>query len=224
MLLEERKPGEAGRDYALRMLRKNIVNLELAPGAKVSESVLAQELGLSRTPVREALVELAKAKIVEVYPQRGCTIAKICFERIREAQFMREALDRAVAERCCALDMAPYRAALQENLAQQAHYWQHLDVEKMFALDNDFHRQLYLAADAAQVFALLSSMTIHYDRVRAVSITAVKKLRIAEEHTEILNAILAKDKPAAAAAVHAHLARYASEQAEMQAHYPQYFG
>ncbi|UQT49404.1 GntR family transcriptional regulator [Flavonifractor plautii] len=56
------------------MLKDNIVRLELKPGSLVSENELAAEMGLSRTPVREALIELSKVKIVEIYPQRGAPL------------------------------------------------------------------------------------------------------------------------------------------------------
>ena len=57
MRITERLPGERGRDYALRMLRDNIVTADLAPGSVVSENELAQQLKLSRTPVREAIID-----------------------------------------------------------------------------------------------------------------------------------------------------------------------
>ena len=89
MYLTERLPRETGRDYALRMLKDNIVRLELKPGSLVSENELAAEMGLSRTPVREALIELSKVKIVEIYPQRGSAIARIDCHMVEEAKFMR---------------------------------------------------------------------------------------------------------------------------------------
>ena len=69
MRLTERSAKETGREYALRMLKENIINLDLAPGSMLSENELSAEMSLSRTPVREALIELSRVKIVEVYPQ-----------------------------------------------------------------------------------------------------------------------------------------------------------
>ncbi len=60
MKLTERDARETGRDYALRMIKDNIIRLELAPGSLISENELAAEMGLSRTPVREALIELSR--------------------------------------------------------------------------------------------------------------------------------------------------------------------
>ena len=60
MRLTQRQPRETGRDYALRTIKDNIIHLELAPGSMVSENELAAAMGLSRTPVREALLELQR--------------------------------------------------------------------------------------------------------------------------------------------------------------------
>ena len=75
MQITPRGPRETGRDYALRVLKENILCLELEPGSMVSENELALQLGLSRTPVREALMSLSKVRLVEVYPRAAAPSA-----------------------------------------------------------------------------------------------------------------------------------------------------
>ena len=70
MRITEQLGRENGRDYALRMLKENIVRLELEPGSSISDREVAAQLSLSRTPVREALLELAKSRVVDIYPQK----------------------------------------------------------------------------------------------------------------------------------------------------------
>ena len=77
MRIEERHYAETARDYARRMLKANIISMELVPGAMVSENELAAQMGLSRTPVREALMDLAQYHVVDVLPQRGSRISLI---------------------------------------------------------------------------------------------------------------------------------------------------
>ena len=101
MRITERDPRETGRDYALRTLKDNIIHLELAPGEKVSENELAVQMKLSRTPVREALIELSKVRIVEIYPQRGSVVSLVDHDRVEEARFMRTVLETAVVELMC---------------------------------------------------------------------------------------------------------------------------
>ena len=85
MRLTERYSKETGREYALRMLKDNIIHLDLIPGSMLSENELSSEMHLSRTPVREALIELSKVKIVEIYPQKGSAVALIDYNLVEEA-------------------------------------------------------------------------------------------------------------------------------------------
>ena len=85
MELLDRQPSENARSYALRVLLHNIITLELAPGSAVSENELSLVLKLSRTPVREALIELSKMGLVDIQPQRGSYIAKIDYELVEES-------------------------------------------------------------------------------------------------------------------------------------------
>ena len=89
MRIDERHYAETARDYARRVLKDNIVEMELEPGAMVSENELAAQMGVSRTPVREALMDLAKCRVVDVLPQRGSRIALIDYALVEEARFAR---------------------------------------------------------------------------------------------------------------------------------------
>ena len=77
MRILKRLPRETASDYAYRMIKDNIIRLELKPGSPVSENELAAELGLSRTPVRESLIALSKAKVIEITPQKRSVVAPI---------------------------------------------------------------------------------------------------------------------------------------------------
>ena len=96
MKLLEKLPGENARTYAVRVLMDNIIRLELAPGSSVSENELSVRMNLSRTPVREALIELSKLELVEILPKRGSYITRIDYDLIEESRFMRLTLEAAV--------------------------------------------------------------------------------------------------------------------------------
>ena len=103
MHIAERLSGETGRDYAMRVLKDNIIRLELEPGSIISDRELAAGMNLSRTPVREAFLELAKVKIVEIYPQRGTMVSFIDYNLVEEARFIRSVLEVAVVRLACGL-------------------------------------------------------------------------------------------------------------------------
>ena len=102
----EKLPKESNRDYAFRVIRENIIKLELKPGTMISEQDPAYELDLSRTPVHEALQELSKSKIVEVFPQKGSLVSLINLELVDEAVFVRATLESAITEEACKLATA----------------------------------------------------------------------------------------------------------------------
>ncbi len=72
MKVTAKTANETNREYALRVIRDNIISLDIRPGSLIGEQEIAKELGLARTPVHEALLELSKSKIVDILPQKGC--------------------------------------------------------------------------------------------------------------------------------------------------------
>ena len=92
MEIYSKETKESARDYALRVLKGNIISLDLKPGTPISENDLAAQLGISRTPVREAIIELSKAYIIEIYPQRGSFVSLIDPKMVEEARFLRRVM------------------------------------------------------------------------------------------------------------------------------------
>ena len=92
MIKVEKLAGESTRDFASRFLTTNIISLELKPGQFLSETELANEIGVSRTPLREALIDLNRSHVIETYPQRGSMVALIDPDLVEESRFIREVL------------------------------------------------------------------------------------------------------------------------------------
>lgn len=223
MKLLERLPRETGRDYALRTIKDNIIKLELAPGSPVSENELAAELQLSRTPVREALIELSKVKIIEIHPQKRSVVSLIDYELVEESRFMRNLLECAVAELDCQLAGPEDVIRLQENVRLQHFYLDSFYPDNLMLLDNEFHGLLFAIAKKPQVFALMQNISIHFDRVRSMALSSVRDLKIVQDHEDIVEAIARRDAHAARERMEVHLSRYKIDAAELRAQYPQYF-
>ncbi len=223
MYLTRREPRETGREYALRTLKDNIIRLELAPGTMLSENELAAQMDLSRTPVREALVELSKVDIVEIYPQRGSAIAKIDYDLVEEARFMRLVLEKAVVEQVCALATPEDIRRLRQNLRLYRDYMDAGDSDAGLDTDNNFHRILFQIAHKERIFGLIRNMSIHFDRVRRLSLSAVKDTKVIQDHTAIVDAVEAGDTQAAIALVEEHLTRYQYDAKTLKETYPDYF-
>ena len=223
MEIYSKETKESARVYALRVLKGNIISLDLKPGTPITENDLAAQLGISRTPVREAIIELSKAYIIEIYPQRGSFVSLIDPKMVEEARFLRRVMDAAVIETACDLADAEGIALLEENVMLQEFYLSSGMTEKIFALDNDFHRKIYVVAKKDIIHEIHSTIMIHFDRVRSLSVFTVKDFKIVDEHRQMLEAIRARDKEKAVALVAKHLNRYEIDQKEIIKQRPEYF-
>ena len=223
MKLTERLPRETGRDYALRTIKENIISLELAPGSQISENALAAEMGLSRTPVREALIELSKVEIVEIHPQRKSTVPLIDYDLVEESRFMRNLLECAVVELVCGLASRMDLERLNANIRLQNFYLDGSYTNELMALDNQFHGLLFDIAKKSRVFALIQNISIHFDRVRAMALSSAKDLKVVQDHQELMEDIRRKDAKAARALMEVHLNRYRIDAASIREAYPQFF-
>lgn len=223
MKILDRKPGETARDYAFRVIKENIVSLEFVPGTFVSENEMALDLGLSRTPVREAIIDLAKASVIETIPQRGNYVTLIDSEMVEESRFLRQVLDRAVIELACEVDDPEGISRLEENVQLQEFYLDKNAGEKIYILDNQFHEGIYALTKKDRIFDMRSTLMIHFDRVRSLSVETVKDMKIVKDHREMLDAIKNHDKQRAVELVDKHMNRYQLDQQLMKKEYPEYF-
>lgn len=223
MYIPERSKKETAREYAYRVIKYNIISLELLPGSMVSEKELAQEMGISRTPVREALIELSKLKVVEIYPQRGSCISLIDNQLVEEARFVRLILEQAMADMACDKAGKADLLALEENLKLQDFYLEHGAKDKLLLLDNEFHELLFLISNKKFTYDLLGGMMTHFDRVRRLSLLVIKDSKNISDHKNLVEAIKNKDKEAARSIITKHLSRYKLDEDELKKQYPGYF-
>lgn len=223
MHITEQYPRENGRDYAIRILKDNIIRLELAPGSSINAREIAAELHLSRTPVREALLELAKSKIVEVYPQSGSVVAYIDYAMIEEARFVRSVLETAVVELVCDVVTPEGLEELEHNVRLQEFYRGEKNLEKLLELDNEFHYMLFRIAGKLQAYELMKSITVHFDRVRNMSLNAVRDLKLVDDHRAVFEAVKARDGVLAKQEMEKHLERYKVDEEAVRGMYPEYF-
>jgi len=220
----QRLPRESAREYAIRILKENIISLELAPGSMLSENEISSQLNLSRTPVREALIELAKVNIVEIFPQKGSRIKLIDYNLVEESYFFRMVLENAVVAILCNSEGELNLSALEDNLKLQEFYLNEDQTEKLLELDNLFHKELFARASKQLCYSwLMDGMTIHLDRVRVLSLNTVKDIKIVSGHKAILKAIQDRNGGEAIEQMTAHLSRYKIDEKEIRIKYPDYF-
>jgi GntR family transcriptional regulator, rspAB operon transcriptional repressor len=188
------------------LMRDDIVLGVLKPLDPIRESELADRLGVSRTPVREALLRLQSLGLVDIFPQSGTRVAPIRLEKVRAAQLIREAVEVEVVRHAC-------RAATDDALRELGHMIEDQtiaarrnDLRRLFELDESFHRAIHDAAGLGSVAEELDDVKVHLNRLRFVSANWPRGAdKVTEEHEEILAALKQRDEAAAAAAMRKHL-------------------
>ena len=214
---------ENNRDFAFIVIRENIINLEIKPGSMISEQDIADELNLSRTPVHEALQELARTKIVDIQPQRGSLVSLIDMKLVEEAVFMRSTIESAITEEACKIATDKDIQQLEENVNLQFFYQKSNSLEKIMELDNAFHELLYKITNKMQCHYLIRLMNIHYDRFRELRLHSSNPQSIINEHKEILTAFKAKDCAKVKELILKHLNRLYIDEKDIRQKYPDYF-
>lgn len=222
MRIFDRGLDESARDYAYRTIRDNIVSLDLEPGEMVSEQEIAGQMGISRTPVREALLELSKSGLVETIPQRGSFISKIDYGIIEEVRFLRLIVEIAVCELACEHRTQEDISKLEELVSLQEFYIERNVSDKLLSLDNKFHNLLYEIANKNLIKTIVQDTTVHFDRVRRLSYDTVKDTKIIGDHKELIIAMKKQDKELAKTVITKHLLRYKMDEELIRKEYPHY--
>jgi GntR family transcriptional regulator, rspAB operon transcriptional repressor len=220
----DRTSGGATSDRVYLALREAIISAELAPGLKLSENELAGELGVSRTPVREALARLRDERLVAIVPQLGTFVTLISPGAVADAEFVREALECAAIARAVALVGHEELEELQSNLTAQEQA-RTVGNERTFdRLDEDLHRRLCDYSGHSIAWALSRRANGHLDRIRRLSLPDASYLsEMLAEHRDIVAALAAGDGPAAEAALRHHLRMVPSYLPRLQELHPDYF-
>ena len=207
MIITPKNNFEPNREYAFRMVKDNIINMEIKPGSLIGEQEIASQLGISRTPVHEAFLELSKSRILNILPQKGCSVSLIDYELIKESRFLRIAVETALIREACDVATDEEIQNLYANIKLQQFYLEN-DPPKFMDLDNEFHKSIYVACNKLQCFYMVSLMSLHFDRVRSLSLRTIKDNKLVSDHIAIADAIAARDKDAACAAFSKHMSRF----------------
>ena len=190
MILYEKKEKENGKDYAYRVLKDNIMTLNLKPGELLSEADLSEKLGISRTPIREVLIRLKNEHLIEVKPQTGTYISLIDANLIEEAMFMRYTLEKEVLKTVSNNINDNLLMELEKNLFAQKLIANRDDSAIEFhKLDKKFHELLFEGSNKKNIWNSILNISTHYNRMRLLFEMQANKDEIINQHEEYLNVI-----------------------------------
>lgn len=197
---------KAKGDRLHQHLRADIVSGRMRPGERLSETRLAEQYAISRTPVREVLRRLLEEDLLRVVPQVGTFVAPIHLAAVRDSQFIRETLECRAVRLAAGNRTQEHLRLLRRYLAQQARLVAAGDRLGFFASDEAMHRDIMRIADHPSVWDLIASVKAQLDRVRYLSLEDDAWLAmIFRQHQEIVDCIDKRDADRAEQAMQAHL-------------------
>jgi len=205
-LLDPREPATCSlADKAYYSIRDMIVSLELPPGAVLHEAKLMEQLGVGRTPIREAVRMLVQAKLVDVYPRRGVFVTSVNIRDLASLSEVREVLEgyaaRLAAERATEDDQRELAALIDECRRKSG-----LDSRGLIDLDQRIHRHVYRCTHNGFLETTLDEYYVLALRIWFLALDRVERLDEAvREHRELLEAIRDRDGERAENAMRRHV-------------------
>ncbi len=190
------------------IMRRAIVNLHLAPGSNVNEKLICDQLGISRTPLREAILQLQSENLVSVIPNSGTYVSKIDLQSVFDGQLVRDALELKVV-RLAASRMTPqFERSLDFNLHQQKRMAADLDYDGFYELDEAFHTMICEFGASAHIWKIINGAKAQLDRVRRLSFPLPSHLEVVlNEHMAVVDGLKLRDPDSAEAAMKTHIDR-----------------
>lgn len=213
---------ESASAYAKRVLEYNIIHMKLKPGEQLQERLLSEQLEISRTPIREAILELKRRNILVVYPQHGTYVSYLDSKSCEDIRYVRFVFEVALIEKACAVRDRETLDRMYENVQLQKLYiWR--DSDRFLMLDNDFHEAIYRMCDYEGIFCMIRENSLHFDRMRLISYDLDTAQEVVNEHAEMVRTIENGDTMIARTLSEKHLTRAISDYDRIRSKYPQYF-
>jgi DNA-binding GntR family transcriptional regulator len=207
------------------ILLDQIMTFRLKPYDLVSEKAMSDALGISRTPVREALARLAGLGLIDIYAQRGSVVAPLRLANLQKSQFLREAVEVGLVSRAVEIpDREKLLQNLKDELALQVTLSAIADDKRFYKSDELFHQHIATHAGFPGIWADISAAKLHMDRFRFLTFPRMDSMAIViSQHQAIVSAIENGNAHEAEEAMRIHLRRIFSVIERVQESYPEYF-
>ena len=184
-------------EHCYRSLSQKIIRLELKPNEPVGEHALADLLGVSRTPVREALSRLSAEGLVDLRSRAGVVVAPIRMDAVRTAQFVREHLELAIVAEAARQSNRRILLGIRQTIEEQELAVAEDNPDLFFECDERMHALYCNLAGRDGVWGFISDAKKHMDRVRRLSLQAGQLDQLVDDHQKVLEAVTAGDPTAA---------------------------
>ncbi|PKA45423.1 GntR family transcriptional regulator [Rhizobium sullae] len=199
-------------------LRNDILSLRRKPMDLLSEKALEAQFGVSRTPIREAILRLSDDGLVDIFPQSGTFVSRIPRHALYEAILVRKALETTTVGLAVEKMTPAGIRLLDRNVDDLGACLRDGDVTAFHLFDKDFHKLISDIAGFPGIWAIIEQVKVHSDRYRLLTLPREGRLaRVIEEHSAVIGCMRNGDKKGAVEAMELHLGRllYEVERAEI---------
>ncbi|MDZ4096198.1 MAG: GntR family transcriptional regulator [Paracoccaceae bacterium] len=205
-------------------LKDAILSLACRPGEVLRKPGICEALGVSRSPVSEALARLAVEGLVDVVPQSGTFVARFSMAEIRESAFLREALELAAVEQVARSITEDQLVQLRRNLRLQAALIEDGDFAGFYATDSRMHELILSFTGFRRLAGIAETSWVHVNRARQLILPAPGRVQATlTEHQAIVDALETHDPQAARAATRHHLGQLLTILEPLVAEQPELF-
>jgi GntR family transcriptional regulator, rspAB operon transcriptional repressor len=218
-------PGRVTAATAIyNVLFDEIVGMHLLPSTPLQEKVLTNRFGVSRTPVREALIRLGEDGLVDIFRQSGTFVSKVPVGAIAEAVVIRQALEEVTIARLAAHAGTGAMERLDTILARQHTLAVQGNLVAFHEADEGFHATIAELAGLPGVWSVLKRVKVQMDRARRLTLPVPGRMaQVIGEHEVIRNAVARHDVEGARAAMRSHLSVVIPDVDRLRLQYPGYF-
>lgn len=194
------------RDIVFQTLRNAIITGELQPGERLMETQLAEKLGVSRTPIREAIRKLELEGLVVMVPRKGAQVAQFTEKDIQDVLEVRAALEALAAKLACRRMDDRAFLKLQLAIAEYSYAAKNKDLETMIEKDVEFHDIICNATQNDKLIQLFNNLKEQVNRYRITYLKNAEDSETVEaEHLAILDALKNKDEEVASRLASKHI-------------------
>lgn len=222
--LLRRESGISAVQQVYEDVRHQIINLTLEPGTTISKNEVAQQYGISPTPVREAMLRLGEEGLVNIFPQSRTSVSLIDIQQAREIHFLRLSVEVEVVRVLATSIEKPGIDELKAWIRRQNTELKAGDQSAFKLADNHFHEEMFEQAGVQGLMRLLDTRRGHYDRIRGLFLMVqARRQNVIKEHRAIVAALENHDEAAAEDGVRKHLGKSLAIVDDIKDRYPTYF-
>lgn len=211
------------------ILREKITNLEYKPGEELNVNTLVEELGVSRSPIRDALLRLSLDKLVDIFPQKGTRVSYLNKKIIAQERFMRISLELSVLRKFMEIQKAEnkreiFAAELKAILLQQKASLMGGSKKNFLESDDNLHYFFYKNTENQWIWDVIKSHTGNDHRIRMLSYNAQNiSENVEKEHSALVEAIFDGNVERALKIDEEHLLKLTTVVDSLNNNYPEYF-